>query len=267
MGIALKVPGIDFSGANLGKVHPQVPGSLNSISITGSASVYGTAQYDITYDPADTQLVGVEWSIDSGGTFATIDQNGLVTALSGASGSSVRIKAVSVYDSSVYATKDIVVTYLPDWVKPDAGFAMSDQFTQTGITPAAVDTIKVVVRYKLRALPSGFYFGSRSGTMSGSSDMVCVSFPTSADEGNVMLGATNTGNFLPKTLDTDYILEFDKDGVTLNGEPRAWLGSVGSGIPTRQIYIGGINSANPLTPLGTTAGVVSINSKSIQTEF
>lgn len=114
MGLAIIIPGVDFSTANLGKVTLSENFPVTGISIIGDSSVIGTSDattYTVEYTPAVTDQIGVTWSIDSGSEYASISSSGVLSVLSGADGDSVTIKAVSNYDSSVLATKTIVVTY------------------------------------------------------------------------------------------------------------------------------------------------------------
>lgn len=86
---------------------------ITSIGIVGSASVLGKqATYTVEYNPADTYLIGVDWSVESGGDYASITNNGILSIKEGASANEVVIKATSIYDNNVYATKTITVTYL-----------------------------------------------------------------------------------------------------------------------------------------------------------
>lgn len=86
--------------------------TLDSIAISGDSSVVGTsANYDVTYSPEGTIRTGVTWSIESGSEYASITSGGVLSILEGASANTVTIKATSTYDSSVYVTMDVTVTY------------------------------------------------------------------------------------------------------------------------------------------------------------
>lgn len=84
-----------------------------ALTISGSATISGqSSQYTVGYTPSNTNQQGVLWSIVSGGTYASIDANtGLLTILSGASASTVVIKATSTTDTNISATKSLTVTY------------------------------------------------------------------------------------------------------------------------------------------------------------
>lgn len=88
--------------------------ALTSLSITGSSSVSNAnneARFGVTYSPSNTTQRGVTWSIASGSDYASIDQNGLLTVKNGASGNTVKIRATSKGNTSLYADKSVTVTY------------------------------------------------------------------------------------------------------------------------------------------------------------
>ena len=96
--------------------------ALTGLTVTGEATVSSdgnTAQYGVIYSPSNTTQRGVTWSVVSGADYASIDQNGLLTVLAGASGSSVKIRATSRDNTAVYAEKSLTVTYyaktVPTW--------------------------------------------------------------------------------------------------------------------------------------------------------
>lgn len=88
--------------------------ALTSLSITGSSSVSNAsneAQFGVTYSPSNTTQRGVSWSIVSGSDYAAIAQNGLLTVKNGASSNTVKIRATSKVNTSIYADKSVTVTY------------------------------------------------------------------------------------------------------------------------------------------------------------
>lgn len=88
--------------------------ALTSLSITGSSSVSNAsneAQFGVTYSPSNTAQRGVSWSIVSGSDYASIDQNGLLTVKNGASSNTVKIRATSKVNTSIFADKSVTVTY------------------------------------------------------------------------------------------------------------------------------------------------------------
>lgn len=116
MGLAIIVPGVSFADANLGVVTINDPDALYGIRIVGPSEVVGEASaaaYSAEYSPVDTTHTGVVWSIVSGGAYASIDAaTGILSVLEGASDSLVVIRAMSSYDSSVYAEKAVTVSYI-----------------------------------------------------------------------------------------------------------------------------------------------------------
>ena len=86
---------------------------LTSISINGSSTVEGkTSNYTVTYNPVNTIITGVTWSIYSGSNYASIDTNtGVLTIAATANNNSVTIRATSTQDPSIYADKVVTVTY------------------------------------------------------------------------------------------------------------------------------------------------------------
>ena len=77
-------------------------GQLEGLTISGETNVTDSATYTVNYTPSDTTQTGVTWSIESGSSYATIDSNtGVLTALEGASSSTVVIKATSVVNSGI----------------------------------------------------------------------------------------------------------------------------------------------------------------------
>ncbi len=111
MGKAIVIPGVDFSQGNLGQVTFLEP--LQALSIVGSDEVIVTGAYSVAYTPVNAYERDVVWSIVSGSEYATIDQNGRVTAQEGASADSVTIRVTSVAHPSIYAEKTIAVS-LPE---------------------------------------------------------------------------------------------------------------------------------------------------------
>ena len=117
MGIAIIVPEVSYSENNLGKVTISQQILITGISIVGNEVVMGeSSQYTISYSPTNTSQRGVVWSVEQGSEYATINQNGLLTILQGASSSVVIIKAISIYNEEVVATKVLQVTYFKELV-------------------------------------------------------------------------------------------------------------------------------------------------------
>lgn len=112
MGIALFVPGVDFSDTNLGQVTLSGDTPIEGISINSPSSFTGEVlQLQIDYNPIFTTERDIVWSIESGSEYGYVDSNGKLYIATSASGSTVTVKATSVDDSSIFATKEIEVTY------------------------------------------------------------------------------------------------------------------------------------------------------------
>lgn len=112
MGSVIIIPNF-FPPDNLGKVTLKNVVPVESIGIVGDATVTGTtATYEASFTPSTTTQRSVTWSVESGGTYATINANtGVLTILQGANNSPVTIKATSTADATIYATKTLSVTY------------------------------------------------------------------------------------------------------------------------------------------------------------
>lgn len=174
MGLALIIPNIDFSGANIGRVTPAEDVPLVSLSVSGPDSVTGgadAATYLPVYNPANTNQRSVAWSVQSGGTYATITTGGVLTILPGASASSVTIRVTSTINPSIYADKTIAVTYgsqeLPEGAIP-CDLVYTDgysTFVETGIVPSAAMSYDSDIFWSRpssgSSCPIGFYISGK----------------------------------------------------------------------------------------------------------
>lgn len=117
MGKAIVIPNVNFSAKNLGLVTPSQNIPLESLEIISpSAIVAKNAQLQVNYVPENTTERGILWSVESGNEYAAINQStGALTILEGASGNSIVVKVVSTDNTSIYATKNITVTYPTLW--------------------------------------------------------------------------------------------------------------------------------------------------------
>lgn len=168
MGLALIIPNIDFSGANIGTVTPAEDVPLVSLAVSGPDSVTGgadAATYIPVYNPANTNQRSVAWSVQSGGTYATITTGGVLTILQGASASSVTIRVTSTINPSIYADKTISVTYgsqeLPEGAIPaeiiySTGYT---SFIDTDIVPSAAMSFEAEVVWVQPTLLYCSFFG------------------------------------------------------------------------------------------------------------
>lgn len=110
MGISIFVPGVNWSDRNLGRVTPSGDVPIESITILGPNSITAPTTFYAELHPTFTTERGVSWSVTSGGTYATIDQNGVLTPGTGALYNSVTIRATSTVNASVYAEKEVTVS-------------------------------------------------------------------------------------------------------------------------------------------------------------
>lgn len=117
MGKAIILSDISFLDSNLGSVTPLENVPLQSLAINGDSAVIGmnkAAVYTVAYTPYTSYQRGVVWSIISGSQYATIGSDtGVLNILPGAAHSSITIQATSIYNSAVYATKVVDVSYQP----------------------------------------------------------------------------------------------------------------------------------------------------------
>lgn len=174
MGLALIIPNIDFSGANIGRVTPAEDVPLVSLSVSGPDSVTGgadAATYLPVYNPTNTNQRSVAWRIQSGAAYATITTGGVLTILQGASASSVTIRVASTINPSIYADKTISVTYSAQpGDLPDGAIAAEliystgySSFIDTDIVPTARMSYEmelVWVGTNSLAAPFGYYINN-----------------------------------------------------------------------------------------------------------
>ena len=82
------------------------------INIVGKNSIFGTlGEYSVSYFPGNTTQKGVTWSIVQGGEYAAISGEGIVVLNDQADESTIRIRATSVHNSSVYSDFTLTGTY------------------------------------------------------------------------------------------------------------------------------------------------------------
>ena len=112
MGKAIVVPGADFSAMNLGSVTPSGSLPIESITISGPASVNGTARYTADITPIFTTQRSLVWSISSGAQYAEIDQDGNVIVTPETDHETITIKCESAANPAVYDEKQVVVSAL-----------------------------------------------------------------------------------------------------------------------------------------------------------
>ena len=143
MGLAIIIPGVSYADANLGKVTITGDRPIEAITIIGEDSIIGTAQYNVRMYPYNTTDRGIIWSIDSGGNYATINSEGVLSALEGADENEVVIRATSSADATITATKTISVSFTGHVVIPLSYIAADGgKYIDTGIDTAQNQTIK-----------------------------------------------------------------------------------------------------------------------------
>lgn len=85
---------------------------LESMSIIGATEFTGSStKYSVAFTPSGTTQTRVEWSIDDGDSYATIDNNGNLDIKENANNSRVIIRATSIDNPSISATHIVYVTY------------------------------------------------------------------------------------------------------------------------------------------------------------
>lgn len=140
MGIAVIVPNVSFADANLGKVSIISNVPLQELNIVADNYYIGTkAQLALSFLPFNTGQRGVTWSITAGGSYATIDNNGLITILSTAtSKKQITVEVSSVENPNITAQKDIYVFYNAD----EPVFAVDKVFNYTAADAIKSNTFK-----------------------------------------------------------------------------------------------------------------------------
>lgn len=82
------------------------------INIVGKNSIFGTlGEYSVSYFPNNTTQKGVTWSIVQGGEYAAISGEGILVLNDRADESTIRIRATSIHDASVYSDFTLTATY------------------------------------------------------------------------------------------------------------------------------------------------------------
>lgn len=221
MGIALIVPDISFADANLGKVTLSGLVPITGIAIVGPDSAVGAsdaAEFVPSFTPINTTQRGVQWSVVSGSTYASINNStGALTILPGASGASVTIRVTSSANNTIFAEKTISVTYSGGGFIPledlTARFYLNDSYFVTDITPQTGDWFKVKVDPRRDSL--GAFFGSRKVS---NTDEDSVIFERDKVGGAYHMSAKMYGSKYVSSLtmakETRYVVEAKPSGVT-----------------------------------------------------
>lgn len=203
---------------------------LTAIAIMGSSSVNGkTAQYAVSYTPSNTTLTGVTWSVVTGGTYATIDaSSGLLTILSAASASSVKIRATSTHDNSIYGEKTITVTYSA--YTPLLGIFSADAINEfggssTGYIYAKTVTSQVTVNYLKLHIAADSAAGSKTLKVSKVTGIPANDSAVNGTYlGYIAIDTSDLGNVVVKAVSPftlspgEYLMFYSNDGVKWYGD-------------------------------------------------
>lgn len=107
---------------------------IKSLSQGGSIVILGPTDFvgwsielSVVYGPFFNGDEGVTWSITSGGEYASIDQDGVITVNETANANVITVRATSIYNNTIYDEVNISVTYLT--VSIEYGVALNNNGT------------------------------------------------------------------------------------------------------------------------------------------
>lgn len=242
MGVAIIVPGAGFDDT-YGKVTLVGTVSLKSLAIVAEDSYVGDkAQLAVMYTPINATARNVAWSIVSGGAYATIDQNGLLTIGSGASASDVTVRVASVSDNTVYAEKTVTLTYdAPVHLLEKVSISGAPTLNTGCVLSDGTDSVEM--KYKVTGAPGhqGTLWGAlneHTAVYADDSINIAVDFLADGVDNSITKGtvrvyrqATQVGNLVED--------EFFLDHATRNGvDMTYYYGYAGTGIEqSNDIYI------------------------------
>lgn len=163
MGLAILVKGVSFADNNLGTVTRAE--AIESLSITNGILVYNTLnKAKLVAVPTPQNVVrDFLWAVDEGSSYASIDQDGVLTVLSGANKSSVTVSVTSLIDPTVSATATFLVSYCNGLTSTGVvGCKLTNGLiattTNTGIVDTTLREIGTLPQYQLVKLKSTFEF-------------------------------------------------------------------------------------------------------------
>lgn len=162
MGTAIIIPSISFDDT-YGKVTlvgNRAPDSIHIIS-DNSYTAY-EVQLSVRYEPVNTTLRGIVWSVVSGNEYASIDSNGVLSINSNASSSDVTIRAVSSADGAVFDEKTVTVSYYNP-ITIIEKVSVSGNPTLNTHCALYDDTYSVEMKYKITGAPG--HAGTLWGTL------------------------------------------------------------------------------------------------------
>ena len=111
MGIAIIIPNVNFADDNLGKVTPlSGVNSLNGITIVANNANSDSTLIGIQYDPVNTNFKGVNYSIVSGSSYCSINQEGMLSVNSGVDNKIISVKATSTSNPNISAIQNFIVS-------------------------------------------------------------------------------------------------------------------------------------------------------------
>lgn len=110
MGIAIFIDNVSFSGS--GRVTLKHTTDAERITIFVAATGMTDVQLKAGYYPRNVANPGITWSIDSGGAYASIDQNGKMSINEGVYNMPVIARATLTDDATIFVTKKIYVSYV-----------------------------------------------------------------------------------------------------------------------------------------------------------
>lgn len=231
MGIALIIPDISFAESNIGRVIPVTPEPLESLEISGPDTISypnTTGQYIVTYTPPNTAERGVVWSIVTGDEIATIDNNGLLT-ISG--GGTIKIRATSQYNQSIYAEKTITAqAFIPiEDLTNRLNFPRDGGYIVTDIILDSGDYIKMKFE-RFSNIQLSFFVGSRQ-LSNADQDSTTIEVSTAGKLFVKLFGKKfEAANAL--TLQTRYVITAKESGISC-------VPSIGNFIETSYAYTRG----------------------------
>ena len=185
------------------------------------------------YQPLNTTLRGVTWSIVSGGEYASVNSEGVLTIDRSAVAASVTVKATSSADASVFATKAITVTWQNPVTVLTKVSCKGNPTINTGIRLAdGYDSIEM--KYKITAAPArvGMLWGAVNEYSSAyiQNLLYTVSLMGCDSESSITTGEYHTYQS-QQAIGTEYTDVFSIGSLVRNGSEVSKVGSnkVGTG--------------------------------------
>lgn len=173
--------------------------TLTTLFIIGDSVIKGSGAFTISTTPTGADG-NVNWSITSGGTYASISSSGVVTAKSEAWKSGVTIKATSTSNTSISTTRDITVSAIPELeISGKDVINIEDSYTCTVTPTAAASDLPITW-----SIISGGTYATIS-----SSGVVSVKEEAGETERNVTIQAESRSYVATKNIKVTYIVSTD----------------------------------------------------------